>query len=621
MNQDYVADLDAALEEADRRTLAAVLTHLTGQPDLIVDGDGREAIKRLAFEVLVPFINGELTASPPDERVLSAAMNHAADDVVPPDYERFVREQMLIGPVEEPDRILAGSDLSILIIGAGVTGLGLGVNFDRVGLSNYTIVEKNPSPGGTWWTNRYPGCRVDTPSLLYSYSFNPDPGWPHHFSYQPSLLDYMNTTAKRIGDRLRTSTTVERLVWDEKKQQWRVCMRSATGAAEEVLVDIVVGALGFLSDGRSPVIAGMESFGGSSFHSSDWDPSYDLSGKRVAVIGTGASANQIVPAIAGPAAEVTVYQRSAHWVMPHPYYTKPLTGLQRWLIERVPTYLGWFRFRQFWANGDGILDLMRVDPSWPDQSRSVSAKNDQLRQQMTAYIREQLADRPDLVDKATPKYPPYAKRMVIDNGWYETLRRPNVRLVTEPISEITPRGVRTEHGEDPFDLIVYATGFYTNHVLADIAITGRAGVDVRARLDEEPEAYLGIALQDCPNLFLTSGPNGVPVHGGAGTLLSEIQAAYITACLRHMVGSGWSEMEIRPSALRKFVEEAAAENAKYVWSTPGVTNWYAGSPAGGASVALPWLIVDFWKEGKDPDLSVYMGAGPRPKDVRAGQVA
>jgi 4-hydroxyacetophenone monooxygenase len=291
------------------------------------------------------------------------------------------------------------------------------------------------------------------------------------------------------------------------------------------------------------------------------------------------------------------------------------------LIERVPTYLGWFRFRQFWANGDGILDLMRVDPSWPDQSRSVSAKNDQLRQQMTAYIREQLADRPDLVDKATPKYPPYAKRMVIDNGWYETLRRPNVRLVTEPISEITPRGVRTEHGEDPFDLIVYATGFYTNHVLADIAITGRAGVDVRARLDEEPEAYLGIALQDCPNLFLTSGPNGVPVHGGAGTLLSEIQAAYITACLRHMVGSGWSEMEIRPSALRKFVEEAAAENAKYVWSTPGVTNWYAGSPAGGASVALPWLIVDFWKEGKDPDLSVYMGAGPRPKDVRAGQVA
>jgi 4-hydroxyacetophenone monooxygenase len=179
--------------------------------------------------------------------------------------------------------------------------------------------------------NRYPGCRVDTPSLLYSYSFNIDPGWPHYFSYQPSLLEYMKSTAEGMRDRVRTGVTVESLSWEENVNKWRVTVRPEGKPTEDMLVDVVLGATGFLSSPRMPVIAGMENFKGRSFHSSDWDKSLDIAGKRVGVIGTGASSNQIVPAIADQAAEVVVFQRTPHWVMPHPYYGKPLTGFQRFL--------------------------------------------------------------------------------------------------------------------------------------------------------------------------------------------------------------------------------------------------------------------------------------------------
>jgi len=614
-------ELRDALGDSDRRTLAAVLTHLTGDVSAVPDPSDRHGILEMAQKVLPPYVTGERRREPVPDAVLQAAMNLAAGGDVPAKYGSFVREQMGIGPAAPPRKIAPRKALSIVIIGAGVTGLALAVNLDRVGLHDYTILDKNSEVGGTWFMNRYPGCRVDTPSLLYSYSFNIDPGWPHHFSYQPSLLEYMKSTAERRRDRLRTGVTVESLFWEESVNKWRVTVRPEGKPTEDVLVDVVLGATGFLSSPRMPVIAGMENFEGRSFHSSDWDKSLDIAGKRIGVIGTGASSNQIVPAIADEAGEVVVFQRTPHWVMPHPYYGKPLTGFQRYLIERVPTYMEWFRFRQFWVVGDGLLPLMRIDPTWPDAEHSVNADNDALRIRMTEYVKEQLAGHPELARKALPDFPPYAKRMVIDNGWYAALLRSNVKLVTDPIMRITSRGVQTDQGVTDLDVIVYATGFHTNRVMAPMKITGRGGVDVRARLDQQPEAYYGIALQDCPNLFMTSGPNGVTVHGGAGTLLAEIQCSYIVECLRHMVATDVKAMEVRASALAKFAEEAAAENAKYAWSSTAVTNWYSGSGQG-ASVAFPWSIYDFWTEAKAPDFSAFTDPAAEPlADVVSRQEA
>jgi 4-hydroxyacetophenone monooxygenase len=599
------AELADALVEADRRTLAAVLTHLTGDVDLVPDIRDREHILRLAAELLPKYIEAGVV-EPPSDEVLDAAMALAAGGVVPSKYGPFVREQMAIGPAVPSVPVTPpGSAWTIAIIGAGVTGLALAHYLDSVGLSEFTIFEKRPSVGGTWWSNRYPGCRVDTPSLLYSYSFNTDPGWPHHFSFQPSLLEYMRDTAVQFEGRIKTSTTVERLEWDERRNQWQVTLRTEGAAdAEQIFVDIVLGATGFLSSPRLPVIPGMASFTGPAFHSSQWDTSVDVTGRRVAVIGTGASANQIVPAISSVAEHVTVFQRSPHWVTPHPYYGKPLTGTQRYLIEQVPSYLQWFRFRQFWVVGDGILSLMRRDPSWPHPERAVNAQNDALRETLTEYINEQLADHPDLRERVLPDFPPYAKRMIVDNGWYASLGRPNVSLVTEPIKRITPAGAEVEGESIEVDVIVYATGFNTNQVLNPIQIIGRSGVDLRTQLNQRPESYYGIALKDCPNLFMTSGPNGVTVHGGAGTLLAEIQCSYIVQCLRMLSESGASNMVVKDAALEEFTRSAKEENAKYAWSTPGVTNWYAAGGEG-AAVAFPWSIYDLWAEAQGPDASAF----------------
>ena len=397
------------------------------------------------------------------------------------------------------------------------------------------------------------------------------------------------------------------MTWDDDAAEWVLQVRSADGASEELRANFVIGASGLLRIARWPDIPGRDDFAGPAFHSTYWDHGVDLTGKRVAVIGTGASANQIVPAIAPRAGEVIVYQRSPHWMMSHPQYGLALAGDERWLVDHVPTYREWYRFRQFWVFGDSILDAIKIDPDWPHPERSVNEANDRLRAQLTEYIESQLADRPELVDKLVPDYPPYAKRMVVDNGWYEALRRDNVTLVTAPIRRITETGIESADGHRDVDVLVFATGFSTNRVLWPIQITGRGGVDLRARLDEAPEAYNGMALADCPNLLMTYGPHGVPAHGGNGMFFAETAIGYITEVMRGMFERGWRRIEVRPEVVREYSDRMAEEVTHYVWNTPGVTSWFRGERDTPTAV-VPRKLVDIWHESKHPDLSVYQGA-------------
>ena len=281
------------------------------------------------------------------------------------------------------------------IIGGGVTGVLAGIVLDRLGLGSFTILERNPEPGGTWWQNTYPGCRVDTPSLLYSFSFDQDPGWPEHFSHQPELLAYVKRSVEGggLGDRLRCGVEVTTMTWDDDAAEWALELRRADGSSEELRANFVIGASGLLRIPRWPDIPGRTDFAGPAFHTAHWNHDVDLDGKRVAIIGTGASANQVVPAIAPRVGELLVHQRSPHWMMSHPQYGKALVGTERWLVDHVPTYREWFRFRQFWAFGDPILDNIRIDPEWPHQDRSVNEANDRFRAQLDVLHRGP-ADRP-----------------------------------------------------------------------------------------------------------------------------------------------------------------------------------------------------------------------------------
>lgn len=602
-------DLAAVLENADRRTLAAVVTHLANDPGAVPDLRDRAHIEKLAAELIPAFIAGEKTVGPPSDEVLQAAMNLAAGEKVAPEYGPMVREQMGIGPKLEAKPLNPPADFKIIIIGAGVTGVYAGLKLEELGVSSFMILEKNPEPGGTWWQNSYPGCRVDTPSLLYSYSFTPDPGWPEHFSHQPELLKYVKEVAasRNFGDRLQCNTAVETMTWNDEKAVWDLAIRRGGGSTECISANFVIGATGLLRIPKWPEIAGIEDFQGPHFHSTYWNHDVDLTGKRVAVIGTGASANQIVPAIAPKTSQVLVYQRTPHWMLSHPQYGKALSGAERFLIEKIPTYLSWFRFRQFWQIGDSILPTLRIDPDWPYPERSVNAANDKLRSMMTEYVKAQIGDMPDLVEKVLPQYPPYGKRLLLDNGWYQALRRDNVQLIATPIERITADGITTADGHEKVDVIVYASGFDTGKVLWPIQINGRGGVDVRKQLDERLETYQGMALEHCPNLFISPGPNGTPGHGGSGIFFAECQMAYVIECLRAMFENNWTRLEVKGEAVQAFVKEVSAELEHYVWSRPGISNWFRGS-RDRVTALIPKRLVDMWQEGKTPKLEDYVGS-------------
>lgn len=594
------------LAHADRRTLAAVVTHLAGDPDAVPDLRDREQIEAKAAEVIPPYLSGERQVEPPSDEVLQAAMNLAVGAEVPAAYRPIARESAGIGPILPPAPLNAPEGFHVLIIGAGVTGVLMARVLNQLGLTNFTVVDRNAEVGGTWYVNQYPGCRVDTPSMLYSYSFDPDPDWPEHFSHQPELQRYVKQTAERsgLGGRLRCNTEVDAMTWDEDASAWQVDVHdTASGATERITAHAVVAAMGILRVPKLPDIPGRERFAGPALHTALWDKTVELAGKRVGVIGTGASANQVVPAISPIVDQLVVYQRSAHWMMSHPKYGKFLDGLEKDLFE-IPTYREWNRFSEGWKFGDGVTPMVTIDPTWPHLERSVNEANDKFRAVLTEYIESQVGDRPDLMAKVVPNFPPYGKRLIVDNGWYQALRRPNVRLETSPIQEITETGVTTGAGHDQLDVLVFATGFQADKVLWPIQVTGRGGVDITARMEADPEAYLGLAALDAPNLFITPGPNGILGHGGNGMMFAECHVRYIAESLRLLFDKGARSMAVTPEALAAYNADLFEKLPTFVQSLTTFDNWYRGDRDRVIAIA-PKSVVEFWNDTRAPDPEAY----------------
>ncbi len=610
-----LAELVAA---ADRRTLAAVVTHLADDPAKVADLADRAAIEATALEVLEPFVRGDRQPGVPGDEVLQAAMDLAVGRPVPPEYRSYVREQTGIGPLPDVAPIGAPDDFRVLIVGAGASGIAVARTLDARGLSRFTLAEANPSPGGAWWANTYPGCRVDTPSLLYSFSFDQDPGWPEHFSPQPALLAYLRGVAERSGlsDRIRTETRVTALRWSEDDAAWQVGIERGDGTEETTTAHAVIAAPGLLTVPKVPEIPGQDDFAGPAWHSARWNHDVALAGKRVAVIGTGASAQQIVPAIAGTAARVIVYQRSPQWLMAHEKYGRRLDGVERALYDRIPTYREWNRFVESWRFGDGNGPFLRVDPAWTEPG-SINADNHALRGRLEAYIREKVGDRPELLAKVLPDYPPFTKRMLIDNGWYDALRRDDVELVDAPVERITADGVTSADGHREVDVIVYATGFQADRFLPGMRVTGRGGVDVSARLADDPRAYLGLSLADCPNLFLLPGPNGYLGHAGNGMLFAECFARYVSECLRITFARGERVIAARTEAVDAYARASREQLAGTVWNRPGVDNWFKGERDEIVTVAAKSLL-RFWDEYRTVDEDAYRFGAERCASTTGG---
>ena len=612
-----------AVADADLRVLLMCVYHLTGdgrwlaEPykpahdvNLIADeqaGLSDEAAHRLrAVAAELIEMNIQPVINDPGNELMLEMMRWCLGEDVPPEYAPMMREELGFAsrdvPAPGPFR-----GLDALVVGAGASGIALGVRLQRLGI-NFTIVERSDSVGGVWRDNRYPGAGVDTPNHAYSYSFTDPNPWSRYFAPQPEIQDYLERTVADTGlDRfIEFSTTLSSATWLDDAKQWEVTLESPRGT-ETRRVGALISAIGQLNEPTVPTIPGLDEFSGTLFHSSRWPEDFDVTGNRVAVVGTGASSMQIVPAIADSVAELTIYQRSPQWARPIPRYHDPIPPGSQHLFERLPYYAAWYRLTMLWRYGDGLLQFLRKDPEWPHPERSLNRVNDRHRVEMTEHITTELADRPDLIEACLPDYPPYGKRILLDNGWFQQLTRPNVELVTGPIGSVDATGIIDANGTHrDHDVIVLATGFAVTEMTARLNITGRGGVrlgDLWA--DDNPTAYLGITVPGFPNLFCVQGPNTGLGHGGSAIFQSECQARYITSCLAKMVETDARSIEVRPEPHDDYVKRVDAEHQQLIWTHPGMTTYYR-NPAGRVVSVMPWRLVDYWAMTHDAELDDYI---------------
>jgi 4-hydroxyacetophenone monooxygenase len=381
----------------------------------------------------------------------------------------------------------------------------------------------------------------------------------------------------------------------------------AKGGREETLeARALVSAVGQLNRPRIPEIEGLEQFEGPAFHSAAWRPEAPLDGRRVAVIGTGASAFQLVPELAGRAGRLLVFQRSPAWMIPNPSYHRSVSEGKKWLLAHVPYYARWYRFLLFWPGSDGLLPSLIVDPDWPHPERSVNAANDATRVAFTEYLKSQVGDDPELLAKVVPSYPPFGKRMLQDDGrWLAALKRDDVELVTDRIARVTRDALVCENGDvHAVDAIVFATGFHANRFLWPMQIVGRGGKELAAVWGEDPRAYLGISVPDFPNLFLLYGPGTNLAHAGSIIFHSECQVRYVMGCLEALIAGGHASLECRREVADAYDARLQQALARTVWSHPGMSSWYKNR-RGRVTTTSPWRLLDYWSWTREPDLADY----------------
>jgi len=421
--------LDAALEAAHLPALLAALVQVTGDPEWLkpewaphytpmvrnetgIPAAEQAKIRAAAKAAIAAFPPGSAPKLPtPSRTVLLRMMDFVAGAEIPETYADFVLDELALTgstkePHFEPALKAAAQKLKVLVVGAGMSGLLTGVRLRQAGIP-FQIIEKNADVGGTWFENSYPGCRVDNPNHMYSYSFEPNHAWPQHYSPQPELLKYFRAVAAKydVAEHIRFETAVEALAWDEARAVWRCTLVGKDGRRETVEANVVVSAVGQLNRPGIPDIEGRELFAGPAFHSAQWRHDIDLTGKRVAVIGTGASAYQFVPEIAPKVAKLTVFQRTPPWGMPSTNYHDDVPAGKKWLLEHLPFYDKWYRFFLFWMNTEGFMPMVKIDPDWKGSETAVGEANFGLRQMAAAALAAQVTDRPDLLPHIVPNYP------------------------------------------------------------------------------------------------------------------------------------------------------------------------------------------------------------------------
>jgi cation diffusion facilitator CzcD-associated flavoprotein CzcO len=610
------------LRQADPGVLVAVLAQLTGDASVIdayapkishvpdpperagvTDPDTAEALVNAVIDALdqprrtdaVPAADRALFA-----RLLPIALGSEVDDEQVDlllEQGGFHRSQPTL-----PRTVPIPDTLNIAIVGAGIAGMSVALAAAAEGVS-YEIFDRNEEVGGTWLTTTYPGIGVDTPSAYYSLSWEVNPEWSSYYPQGAEYQRYLVALADKykLRERTRFGTEVDALWWDPERDQWQIHSVDADGHRDVSYARVVVTAAGYLNRPRWPDVPGQETFAGISIHSAQWDSSLDLTGKKVAVIGAGCTAVQIVDACVDQVDHLTVFQRQPHWVAPRKRPTDEVPAHRRYLGRHLPYYANWNRLKSYWGTADNNYSVILQDPEWAKDHLSISAANDVLLQMCLEYIEQTFGKDTELAKKVTPDFAPYGKRIIRDpGGYYAALTRDHVDVEASEPAEVNAKGIVTHDGQQiDLDVIIYATGYYLDF-LSTIDIRGRDGKKLAEEWGDSPRAYRGGTVPGFPNLFTMSAPNYSPGHGAGANFSMEVLAHYIIECLQLMALRGATTMEVTQRAYEEYVAAIDEAMSRTVWCHTPSAHTYYRSGSGRVVVATPYRLVDVWHQHRAP---------------------
>jgi cation diffusion facilitator CzcD-associated flavoprotein CzcO len=480
-------------------------------------------------------------------------------------------------------------EISIAIIGAGFAGLGMAIQLEQRGIHSYTLFEGASRVGGTWRDNTYPGCACDVPSHLYSFSFERNPDWSHNYSPQPEILAYLERCTDKYGVRshIRFDTWITKARWDDEAKVW--CLESSAG--ERFVADVLVAGTGPLRTPSIPEIPGLDTFPGEVMHSARWSHDYDFAGKRVASVGTGASAIQFVPELAKEVDRLHLFQRTPAWVMPRIDGAFPEAWKAR--FRKYPALTFGFRNFIYWA-AEGLGTGFFVDTRVNRWRERIATKH------MASVITD-----PALREKLTPDYVMGCKRVLFSNDYYPALARDNVEVISSGVERVEGSAVvATDGTRREVDAIVFGTGFAVTEFLAPLEVKGRGGLDLNEAWRDGAEAYYGMTVSGFPNAFILVGPNTGLGHNSI-VFMIEAQVHYVIQCIERLRARELASIEVRPAAQRQFNQRIQERLQDVVWNTGGCVSWYLDE--NGKNVTLwPGYTTEYWLRTRRPQWSAYL---------------
>lgn len=613
-----------AAEQADQNALRTALFQQTGDPELA----GMQPVRREVRGGGMTVLTIDRTDRPKlTEKLLSFARSGQPPSKCPSVDQLRNLLEVFGAPAREPlDLAQAREDLAfdppsgdaqwenstpsaavladwtVAIVGCGISGLAAAVRLKRLGLQ-FTIYDRQDRIGGTWARNVYPEARVDIPNSIYQFKFERDHQWVDHFSTQAELQAYLEAVAERHGlaEHLELGVEVEGGDWDEQSATWSLRLRSGP-AVRTATARVVLSASGLFGTAKNPNIEGLGRFRGPIIHTTSWRDTL-LDGQRVALIGTGSSGAQLMPHLARKADRLDIYQRTPNWVLPMTGYHASRTPEQNWLAAALPAYWHWQNYAALLLDRE-IEHLQEEDSSWQQAGGQVSRRNDALRAYLTAHVHKRLEGRPDLIAASVPAYPPAARRMVVDNGWYDALLRPNVSLIGSAIDEIEDDAIRTVDGRlRQTDVIVLGTGFETDRYLWPAGYVGRSGATPEVLWRGGARAHLGMTLPGLPNFVMMYGPHGQP-RSGAFHDWADRWARYAVRLIVATIQSGGTSFMVRREAFDAYNAKVDEAGGHLIWGKRGAGSYYL-DPKGRPAVNMPWKAKDYSALIREPDLAEY----------------